>query len=95
MSVQFEEPQFHYRTIDISGAVTHNTPYLVRWRLVKDLKAANTVMLTIVAVCIVASFIIASYKPASEKKTYKEDYTAEELTHMLPETVNNLPTKTK
>ncbi len=95
MSVEFEEPQFHYRTIDISGAVTHNTPYLVRWRIVKNLKAANMTMTFLVIGCIVACFIIAQHKTLFDKKKYKEDYTQAELDRMLPEMANSLPTKTQ
>lgn len=93
MSVEFEEPQFHYRTIDISKAVTHNTPYLIRWGIIKDLRSANITMLVLLSACIIASITIIFYRSEIRNTPTREDYSPAELRRMLPETLNSLPNK--
>jgi len=92
-SVEFDEPQIHFRAIDISGAVTHNTPFLVRTRIVKDLKQANIVMIISFFVCLIATGVLIKYNFYGTTKQYREDFTAQDLKHMLPESVAKLPSK--
>jgi hypothetical protein len=92
-SVEFDEPQIHYRTIDISGAVTHNTPLLVKTRIVKNLKQANITMGIIFFACLITTGFLIKYNFYSDTKKYKEDFTAQELKHMLPESVAKLQSK--
>ena len=93
MSVEFEEPQFHYRTIDISKAVTRNTPYLIRWGIIKDLRSANITMLVLITACMIAIVSILFYRSSVAEGPAREDFSPSELRRMLPETVNSLPTR--
>ncbi len=94
-SIEFEEPQLTLRTIDISGAVTHHTPLLIKYGIVKDLATANIIMWVVVFVLITSSILIYTFRPSANRVKYREDYSPEELRHMLPYTVDNLPSKSK
>ena len=92
-SVQFDEPQIQFRTIDISGAVTHNTPLLIKTGVVKNLKQANIVMMITFFVCLVVTIVMIKSTFFTSSIKYKEDFTPDQLKHLLPETVANLPSK--
>lgn len=95
-SIEFDEPQqISYKTIDISRAVTHNTPLLIKWRIVKDLQTANTVMIALCIFMIIGSILIYNSRPSAKQKVYREDYSEAELKGMHPIMVNNLPLKPK
>lgn len=94
-SIEFEEPEIHYRTIDISHAVTHNMPFLIKHGIVKDLRSANKTMLIITILLILSATTIYILRPSATQKKYKEDFTATELEHMHPDMVNSLPLKNK
>ena len=92
-SVEFDEPTIHYKTIDISGAVTHNTPFLVKHRIVKDLKQANIFMTVAGLVFLISTGMLIKYYFYNNPVKYREDYSKEELKHMLPESIASLPLK--
>lgn len=92
-SVEFDEPKIHYKTIDISGAVTHNTPFLIRHHIVKNLKQANITMVVISVICLIITGALIKYYFYTSPIKYKEDYSKEELRHMFSETVDQLPVK--
>jgi len=92
-SIEFDELPTNYRKIDISGAVTHNTPLLIKYGVVKDLAIANKIMLLSVTILIISSVFILTFGRSGDKTVYKEDFTSSELNRMLPEMVNNLPHK--
>ncbi len=92
-SIEFEEPKFSYRAIDISTAISKNTPYLIRYGIVKDLRRANQLMAALVIVMIIGAIFIYTSRPSATIKKYKEDFTQEELDHMHPDMVRNLPSR--
>jgi hypothetical protein len=96
--IQFDEPTVSagnpsLHTIDISGAVTHNTPFLIKHGIVKDLKTANKVMVILFVIMVVLSTLIYLFRPSAFQKKYVEDFSAEELQRMHPDMVSSLPSK--
>lgn len=92
--LEFEESsQSHLRKIDISNAITHNTPLLIKWGFAKNVQQANIIMLAVTVACVVAAIIIFITNSQRSSTLYKEDFTTVEITHMLPDIANSLPSK--
>ncbi len=94
-SIEFEEPQLTMRTIDISSAVTHNTPLLIKYGLMKDLASANIAMWILVATFFTAAILIFIFRPSSDEVKYREDFSQYELNHMLPDMLEKIPSRPK
>lgn len=92
-SIEFDEPAISLRTIDISNAVTHNTPFLIRHRIVSNLATANKIMIYSAICLVVLAAFIYFFRPSSVTKMYREDFTASELQRMLPDMIDRLPSK--
>jgi len=91
--VEFEEgTQSHLRSIDISNAVSHNTPSLVKWGLAKNTRQANVIMIITAITFIVVAIIIfvASQQPDI---LHKEDFTQDEINRMHPDMRDSLQNK--
>lgn len=92
-SVEFEDSEINYHTIDISRAVTHNTPLIVKYGIIKDLKTANIVMLSTAVLLILGSVLVFTFDFSPREIKYREDYSPSELDQMLPDMIYSLPTK--
>jgi cell division protein FtsL len=92
--LEFDDSQsIHTRSIDISNAVSHNTPYLVKRGLVKNLQQANTVMFTIFVLCIIGCFIVIIIGFQKDELLYQDNFTQNEIDRMHPDIRNGLPTR--
>jgi hypothetical protein len=92
-SVEFEDSEINYHTIDISRAVTHNTPLIVKYGIIKDLKRANITMLVVAILLVLGSVAVFTFDFSPREIKYREDYSPSELDQMLPDMIYSLPTK--